>query len=133
MVTIEGQTPDELFALPADELDQLIFIGRPIIVRVGSAAVLAECHRRGADLVLDLAQIDGGGEGVLPTLAHVVERFARSRGFERVEWLVRATNCAHPNEKLRRVLVGRGFRVGRHPEFGECYCKVTIVGSHHVR
>ena len=127
MVKIEGYTSDELLALPPAELDAFVFIGRPVVVRVGSAEVLAECHRRGVTLVVDLAHIDGGGEGALPTLTKFLDRFAQGRGFERIEWLVRATNCARPNDKLRRVLVRKGFKIRTVPEFGDCYYKATIV------
>jgi hypothetical protein len=132
MVKIEGQTPDELLSLPADELDQLAFAGRPIVVHVGTAEVLVECRRRGATLVIDVAHIDGGGEGALPALTRFIGQFARSRGFRKIEWLVRATNCARPNPKLQRVLVRRGFQVLEHPEFGQCYFKLATVGSSHA-
>jgi hypothetical protein len=131
MVKIEGYTSEELLALPAAELDAVVFIGRPVVVRVGSAEVLAECHRRGTTLVVDLAHIDGGGEGALPALTTFLGRFARSRGFQSIEWLVRATNCAHPNDKLRRVLIRRGFEVRDVAEFGECYYKATSAGDTH--
>ena len=132
MVTIEGYTPDELMALPASELDAVVFVGRPVVVRVGSAEILAECHRRGTTLTVDLAHVDGGGEGALPTLTLFVSRFAQSRGFDHIEWLVRATNCARPNDKLRRVLVRRGFVVRTISGFGECYHKSVAVGSAHA-
>ena len=129
MVKIEGYTSDELLALPAAELDAFVFIGRPVVVRVGSAEVLAECRRRGLSLVVDLAHIDGGGEGALPTLSRFLGRFAVRRGFQRIEWLVRATNCARPNDKLRRVLIRKGFEVRTVPEFGDCYYKETVVAT----
>ena len=129
MIRIEGYTPGQLLDLPVNELDELVFIGRPLVVRVGSADVLAECQRRGNRLVVDLAHIDGGGEGALPTLTRFIERFAARRRFEHIDWLVRATNCARPNEKLRRVLIRKGFEVRNLPEFGECYFKSSIVGT----
>jgi len=55
MLEIEGYTSDELLALPAAELDAFVFSGRPVVVRVGSAEVLVECHRQDATLVVDLA------------------------------------------------------------------------------
>ena len=73
MIRIEGYTPGQLLDLPVNELDELVFIGRPLVVRVGSADVLAECQRRGNRLVVDLAHIDGGGEGALPTLTRFIE------------------------------------------------------------
>ncbi len=129
MVRIEGYSSDELLALPAAELDAFVFIGRPVVVRVGSAEILVECHRRETTLVVDLAHVDGGGEGALPTLTTFLDRFARGRGFARIEWLVRATNCARPNDRLRRVLIRRGFEVRSFAEFGDCYYKATTVAA----
>jgi len=106
-----------------------VFAGRPAVARVGSAEILVECKQKGEILVVDLAHIDGGGEGVLPTVAVFVERFAKHRAFRDIEWLVRATRCANPNKKLRRVLVRKGFAAREHPEFGECYYKKTTVSS----
>jgi hypothetical protein len=126
-VRIEGYTPDKLLALPQSELDPLIFAGRPLVVRVGTADILLECRHQGTRLTLDLAHIDGGGEGALPTLGAFADRFARSRGFSTIEWAVRATNCARPNERLRRVLVRRGFIVQDVPGLGECYYLTTEV------
>ena len=127
MVKIEGHSLDELLALPVEDLDTLVLAGRPIVARVGTAEVLAECRRAGDALVVDLAQIDGGGEGALPALTAFVERYARSRGYVEVRWAVRATNCAKPNEKLRRVLIRRGFTIRDVPDLGECFYRVTGV------
>ena len=132
MVRIEGYTRDELLAMPSRDLDEVVLLGRPVVINVGTAQVLAECHRRGPVLIVDLGHIDGGGEGALPTLVAFVSRFAESRGFEQIEWLVRATNCARPNAKLRRVLLRKGFEVRQIPEFGECFFKASAVGSNHA-
>jgi hypothetical protein len=129
MVRIEGFSIDELLGLPKDELDAFVFAGRPVVARVGSSEILVECKRRGEILVVDLAHIDGGGEGALPAVVGFIERFGRDRGFHTIEWLVRATRCANPNPKLRRILVRKGFEVREHPEFGECYYKRSTVSS----
>src|SRR6185295_5574285 len=100
MVHIEGFSIDELLALPKDDLDAFVFTGRPVVARVGSAEILIECKRRSEVLVVDLAHIDGGGEGALPAVVGFVERFAKNRDFRTIEWLVRATRCANPNPKL---------------------------------
>jgi hypothetical protein len=34
MIRIEGYIPKQLLDLPVDDLDELVFIGRPIVVRV---------------------------------------------------------------------------------------------------
>lgn len=66
--------------------------------------MLGQFQVKEARLVVELAQIDGGGEGILQTLWHLSEHYARSRGLDSVEWIVHAVHCARPNLKLRRVL-----------------------------
>jgi len=126
-VRVEGFTPEELLALPPEEFDGLIFAGRPVVFRAGSAEVLAEFSRGDTFLSLDLAHIDGGGEGVLPTIVAIAERYAKARGLQRIEWLVRATNCARPNPRLRAMLERRGFVPREVPGRGECYYRVSDV------
>ena len=72
IVCIEGYSVDELLALPRHELDALVFPGRPVVARVGSAEVLVECKHNGETLIVDLAHIDGGGEGALPTIVSFI-------------------------------------------------------------
>jgi hypothetical protein len=127
MIRIDGLTPDEILSLPSEELDELVFVGRPLVFRVGSAEILGEFQIVAETLILDLAHIDGGGEGVLPVIAAMAQRLARARGLSAVEWLVRATRCARPNPKLRRVLERRGFVVRDLPQRGECYFRCVQV------
>jgi hypothetical protein len=127
-IRIEGYTPDELLAALDEESEALLFSGVPVVFQAGSARLLGQFGINGDRLVLELAQIDGGGEGVLPTLASVAQRYARKRGLQAVEWLVYATACARPNLKLRRVLERRGFAVRDVPGKGECYHQVVAVG-----
>ena len=110
-VRIEGYTADEILSLPVEWIQQLAVTGEPVVLRLGSATVLGEFQITPAALVLELAQIEGGGEGVLLTLGSLARRLARMNGIPRVEWIVHAVNCANPNPKLRRVLERRGFRV----------------------
>jgi len=67
-VTIEGYTPDELLALPDEQLDAFVFVGEPLLFRAGTATILGEFRIVEDRLIAELAQIDGGGEGVLPAL-----------------------------------------------------------------
>ncbi len=67
-IDIEGYTPAQILALLPAHLEQLALTGAPIIFRVGSAHILGEFAIEGERLVVELAQIEGGGEGVLPTL-----------------------------------------------------------------
>lgn len=56
-------------------------------------------------------KIEGGGEGVLPALTVLIEKFARTQSLTAVEWVVHAAHCAKPNLKLKRVLERKGFVV----------------------
>ncbi len=107
---IEGLTIDEVLGLPDEHVAALIAVG-PIVFRAGSATVLGQLRLSPGSLMIELAQIDGGGEGVLLALWRLAERYARQRELDTVEWVVHAINCAHPNLKLRRLLEKRGFEV----------------------
>ena len=108
-------------ALPNEDLEALLLTDTPQVVRVGSAELLGQFRPQADYLVVELAQIDGGGEGVLPTLWLLAERYAEKRGLLGVEWIVHAVNCAAPNPKLRQVMERRGFRVQDVPGGGEAY------------
>ena len=120
-IDIEGMSADEILALPDDHIEQLVLTGKPIVFRIGSAEILGEFRVDDGVLNIDLAHIDGGGEGALPAIAALAQRYARMRRLSQIEWLVRATNCARPNPKLRRVLERRGFEVREVAGRGECY------------
>ena len=72
-------------------------------------------------LVLELAQIEGGGEGVLISLASLARRYAILHELSAIEWVVHAVSCAKPNPKLRQVLVHRGFVIRQVEGVGEAY------------
>jgi hypothetical protein len=120
-VRIEGLTPDEILALPDEDLDALVLTDAPLVLSAGSAQILGQFRIQDGFLVVELAQIDGGGEGVLPALARVAERYAEKRQLAGVEWIVHAVHCARPNLKLRRVLERRGFVVREVAGVGEAY------------
>lgn len=124
---IEGVTSDEIASLSPADLRALLFPGRSIVFHAGSATLLGEFAERGRTLVIELAHIDDGGEGVLPALAALIERVAHCLELDTVEWLVYATNCARPNPKLRRVLERKAFEVRDVPGKGECYYKTAAV------
>jgi len=80
-------------------------------------------------LTVELAHVDGGGEGVLPTLTALLTRYARRHDCSQIQWLVHAVHCARPNLELRRVLERRGFEVERTPEQVEVYRLVEPVSD----
>jgi len=129
-ILFEGLSVLEILDLPSEQIDGLILIGEPIVFRAGSATVLGEFRRVGNRLVIELAQIDGGGEGVLVSLGSLARRFALLHGIGAVEWIVHAVNCAKPNLKLRRVLERRGFIVRDVPGIGEAYYFLDEGTSH---
>ncbi|MEM6826535.1 MAG: hypothetical protein AAF553_01175 [Pseudomonadota bacterium] len=106
---IEGLSIDELKALPAEDLDALVAFGRPITFRMGSATILVEFNVDRENLVVNLAHIDEGGEGVLVLLWKLIEGIARERGHRSIRWNVHALTCANPNPRLQRFLKSRGF------------------------
>jgi hypothetical protein len=128
-ITIEGLSPDEFLASLTAETEDLVFSGAPIVFQVGSARILGQFAVTSTSLVVELAQIDGGGEGVLPALGALLRRYGRSRGISQVEWFVYATHCAQPNLKLRRVLARRGFVVRDVPGKGECYYHAAALDA----
>jgi hypothetical protein len=118
---IEGFRPDDLPDALGPDLEADVLSGRPLVARVGTAEILFSLATDGPLLRAELAHVDGGGEGVLPTLIAVVVRLARRRKAEAIEWLVFATNCARPNPRLRPLLERRGFVVRDMGARGLCY------------
>jgi hypothetical protein len=128
IVTVEGFSPDEILSIPDTELDAWVFSATPIVFRAGTAEVLGQFQVANSRMTVELAHIDGGGEGVLPTITMVLRRIAERRGLEEIEWLVYATNCAKPNPKLRRVLERIGYTVTSDDKRGELYRLVEGLG-----
>lgn len=127
-ILIEGYAPEEILSLPEEQIEAFVFAGKPLVFKAGSAEILGEFRLQSDRLTVELAQIEGGGEGVLPMLAALAERYALRRGLNYVEWVVHAIDCAKPNPKLRRVLEKRGFAIQNIPGFGTAYYKL-----HHVQ
>ena len=127
-ILIEGCTTEEILALPDDQLDALILLDKPVVVSTGSAEILGQMETKDSTLVVVLSHIDGGGEGVLPTITALLARYAKLHEFERIEWIVHAVNCAKPNPKLRRVLERRGFKVENHRDHGAVFRLVEGTG-----
>ena len=126
-IDIEGYTANEILNLPHEQLDAFVLSGRPIVFRAGSAEILGEFKIKGESLIVELAKIDGGGEGVLPTLTSLAQRYAKKRGLKKVEWIVHALNCAEPNLKLRRVMERRGFQVVYVEGVGKAYYQIQEI------
>jgi hypothetical protein len=115
-ILFEGYMEEEILALPREQVDAMILTGQPVVFRAGSATILGEFRVEGSLLPIELAQIDGGGEGVLLSTCALARRFAQLNHLTVIEWVVDAVHCANPNLKLRRVLERKGFKIS-----GESY------------
>lgn len=120
-VLIEGYTIDEILGLPDKLIKAYIPDNTPVVFRVGTGEVLGEFSLREDRLTIELAQIDGGGEGVLISLWILANRYAAAHKIAHVEWIVHAVNCAKPNLKLRKMLDARGFIVRDVEGIGSVY------------
>jgi hypothetical protein len=120
-IRFEGLTEEEILNLQKDEMEALILIERPLVFRAGSATILGSFRLDSNRLMIELAQIEGGGEGVLISLASLAKRYARLNTLTEIEWVVHAVSCAKPNLKLRRVLERRGFVVQYVDGVGDAY------------
>jgi hypothetical protein len=128
-ILIEGFRPEDLPGALGSELEAEVMNGRPVVARVGTAEVLISLALSGGLFRAELAHVDGGGEGVLPTLISVIFRLARRHAADEIEWLVFATNCARPNPKLHALLERRGFKVQEVPDRGSCYYRRDRVAG----
>jgi hypothetical protein len=128
-VLFEGLREEEILNLPKETVERLILLGEPIVFRIGSATLLGSFKVNYNRLVVELAQIEGGGEGVLVSLASLARRYAKLHALSGVEWVVHAVSCAKPNLKLRRVLERRGFVVKQVPGVGEAYYLVDSLSD----
>ena len=126
-ISIEGYSAEEILSLPNEDLDQFVFCGEPIVFRAGSAEILGKFERADDRIILELAHIEGGGEGVLPALWALASRYAERENMPFMEWRVDAVHCADPNPKLRRVLEQRGFEIRDVEGVGECYQLVQAI------
>ncbi len=126
-ILIEGYSVQAILELPTPDVDELVLTGESIVLSAGSAEILGSFTLLPDRMVVELAHIDGGGEGVLPVLWRLAGVFAKRRRLQSVEWLVHAVSCAQPNLKLRRVLEHRGFVKRHHPDAGEVYAFMQPV------
>lgn len=120
-ILFEGFTADDILALPDKEISSLVFIDEPIVFKVGTAEILGSFKTKNETLTVELAHIDGGGEGILPLLFILVKKFARQHNLQAVEWIVHALNCAKPNPKLRPTMEKIGFAVKDIENVGKAY------------
>ena len=118
-ILIEGMDPDELISM--EDLEDYAVADRPIVISIGAAEILVEFQIKDHVLFVQIAVVENGGEGVLPTLIKVIERAAVLRKYSAIEWTVLARNCSTPNPKLMRVLERLGFKICETASGSEYY------------
>ncbi len=128
-ILLEGYTADEILSLPAELMQSIILSDEALVFKAGAANMLGRFCVSGDTLIMELAHVDGGGEGALPALASLANRYAQREGLQFLEWRVHAVHCAKPNLKLRRVLERRGFVIRELPEVGECFWLRSAVNT----
>ncbi len=128
-IRIAGLTSDEWLALPDEYWNEIILTGKPVCFQTGSADILGEFRVVDDRLEVQLAHVDGGGEGVLSAVWLLAPRFAKRRGLKQVDWLIHATHCANPNLKLKRVLERKGFVIKTLPSGITVYCQTIEVNE----
>ena len=126
-ITFEGISEKEILSLTKTELDELILCDKEIVFHLGSAEILGKFKILDKKLVLELAHIDGGGEGVLPAISILSTKIAKERELVAVEWIVHAVSCAKPNLKLRSLLEKKEFVVKTLPNVGEVFYKLVSL------
>ncbi len=122
-LNIEGESLQEILAWPEHYFDELVLIDEPVVLNIGTAEVLGQFAVKDNVLVVELAQIDGGGEGVLPAISRIAKRVAKIKSIKTIDCVVHAINCAEPNLKLRTYLVKTGFEIKNVRGKGEAYFK----------
>ena len=105
----------------------MVLIDYPIVLNIGTAEVLGQFAIKDNVLVVELAQIDGGGEGVLPAISRIAKRVAKMKSIKTIDCVVHAINCAKPNLKLRAHLVKTGFEIKNVSGKGDAYFKKINV------
>lgn len=128
-VLIEGYNIDEILSFSDELLETYLLNNEPMVFKAGTAEILGCFRITNQCLVIELAQIEGGGEGVLPSLYMLAKRYAMQRELNTIEWIIHAVTCAKPNLKLRRILQLRGFVVEYIEGVGECYHLIQAVTS----
>ncbi|MDE1461210.1 hypothetical protein [Spartinivicinus poritis] len=126
-IVIEGSPLKEVLNWPEAYFDSLVLVDKPIVFTVGTAEVLGQFTQKNNELIVELAQIDGGGEGVLPAIAKVAKYIAKLKQLDAISCIVHAIDCAKPNLKLRAHLEKTGFIIINIPGKGEAYYKKITV------
>ena len=110
-IAIEGFRPEEIVALPDDQIHEYVFRGEPVVFRVGEVEIQGHFQSDADRLVATLTRVDPGGEAIVPSVTALLSRYARLRQITWIEWEVQAEGQGDPDSVLGQILLGRGFAV----------------------
>ena len=108
-ITVEGFRPEEIVALPDDQVHEYVFRGDPVVFRVAELEIQGVFRREADRLVATLTRIEPGGEAIVPSITALLSRYARMRQIAWIEWEVQADGRGGPDSPLGQLLQGRGF------------------------
>ncbi len=120
-ITIEGFRPEEIVALPDDQVHEFVFHAGPVVFRVGEVEIRGEFLRETDRLVAVLTRIGPGGETLIPSLAALLSRYARLRQVPWIDWKVCTSGGNAPPKALIHHLVQRGFILADATPSAEVY------------
>ena len=120
-ISIEGFRPEEIVALPDDQIHEYVFQGDKVVFLVGEAQLHGEFRRENDRLVALLSEISFGGEEIIPSLAALLSRYARLRQIPWIAWEVHVTKAVAKNGNLGQILDQRGYHLEDVPGVGKVY------------
>ena len=123
-IEVEGFTPEELLALPADAISSFVFTDEPVTFRVGTCRDPWSLSYHRQPPCCGVSARRRRRRRVLVTIAALCTRYAHKRELAEIEWIVHAVHCARPNLALRRVPDNRGFQVRHISGIGPAYHRV---------
>jgi hypothetical protein len=126
-ISIEGESVEDFLDWPEEYFDQLVLTDEPIVFHIATAEVLGQFAIKDRELIVELAQIERSGEGVLPAISKISKHLCELKSLENISCVVHAIDCATPNRKLRAHLDKMGFVVSKVPGKGKAYYKQIPV------
>lgn len=120
-ISIEGFRPEEIVALPDDQIHEYVFQGDHVVFVVGTVEIHGEFRRQDDRLVALLTQISHAGEDIIPSVAALLSRYARLRQIPRIDWEIHTNTNAERDGNLEQALAERGFRVEIDSVGGKIY------------
>jgi hypothetical protein len=125
---VKSLSMDELTSMPRAELEALVRAGAPIDVRFGADRLRVLFGVVDGAVRIEVMEVVAAGDGVLMNFASGCRNLARQSRATRIDWIVHASACAAPNERLQGTLTSRGFALQDVPGIGQAYRRSEPIG-----